>query len=69
MARPYLRCLQIVVHNPKTHVVVLSASAGVTNLLVELSSGNLDAQAREDRMQRLTDIQFHILDALDDRPR
>ena len=58
------RCLQIVVNNPKTRVVVLSASAGVTNLLVELSSGNLDAQAREDRMQRLTDIQFHILDAL-----
>ncbi len=58
------RCAQVVVNNPKTRVVVLSASAGVTNLLVELSQGTLDAAAREDRLQRLTDIQFHILDAL-----
>lgn len=55
------RCAQIVVDNPKTRVVVLSASAGVTNLLVELAAGTLDQQAREERLQRLTDIQFHIL--------
>ncbi|MBP8127757.1 MAG: lysine-sensitive aspartokinase 3, partial [Aeromonadaceae bacterium] len=58
------RCAQVVVNNPKTRVVVLSASAGVTNLLVDLSQGTLDIAAREDRLQRLTDIQFHILDAL-----
>ena len=58
------RCAQVVVNNPKTRVVVLSASAGVTNLLVDLSQGTLDVAAREDRLQRLTDIHFHILDAL-----
>nr|MBP8772545.1 lysine-sensitive aspartokinase 3 [Aeromonadaceae bacterium] len=36
------RCAQVVVNNPKTRVVVLSASAGVTNLLVDLSQGTLD---------------------------
>ena len=40
------RCAQVVVNNSKTRVVVLSASAGVTNLLVELSQGTLDAAAR-----------------------
>ena len=35
------RCAQIVVDNPKTRVVVLSASAGVTNLLVELAAGTI----------------------------
>ena len=39
------RCAQVVVNNPKTRVIVLSASAGVTNLLVELSQGTLDAAA------------------------
>lgn len=58
------RCVHVVVDNPKTRVVVLSASAGVTNLLVELSHGTLDAAEREDRLQRLTDIQFHILEEL-----
>ena len=51
------RCAQVVVNNRKTRVVVLSASAGVTNLLVDLSHGTLDVAAREDRLQRLTDIQ------------
>lgn len=30
-------CIQVVTHNPKTRVVVVSAAGGVTNLLVELA--------------------------------
>ena len=35
-------CANVVLGNPATHVVVLSASSGVTNLLVELANGQLD---------------------------
>ena len=57
-------CAKIVTNNPHTKLVVLSASAGVTNLLVELSSGNLDAQGIEDRMLKLSQIEFSILNDL-----
>ena len=58
------RCAQVVVANPKTRVVVLSASAGVTNLLVELSQGALSTEERQDRLQKLGTIQSNILSAL-----
>ncbi|MGN1393703.1 MAG: lysine-sensitive aspartokinase 3 [Succinivibrionaceae bacterium] len=57
-------CAKIVTNNPNTKLVVLSASAGVTNLLVELASGNLDSASIEDRMNKLTAIEFSILDDL-----
>lgn len=57
-------CAKIVTNNPHTKLVVLSASAGVTNLLVELSSGNLDAASIEERMAKLAAIEFSILDDL-----
>jgi aspartate kinase len=57
-------CAKVVTSNPNTKLVVLSASAGVTNLLVELASGNLDKATIEERMGKLCDIQFSILNDL-----
>ena len=57
-------CANIVTSNPNTKLVVLSASAGVTNLLVELSSGSLDPASIEERMNKLTSIEFSILNDL-----
>jgi aspartate kinase len=57
-------CAKIVTSNPHTKLVVLSASAGVTNLLVELSSGSLDEGSIEERMSKLSAIEFSILDDL-----
>ncbi len=57
-------CAKIVTGNPDTKLVVLSASAGVTNLLVELASGNLDEASIEERMGKICNIEFSILDDL-----
>ena len=35
------RCADVVLSSPNTRLVVVSASSGVTNLLVSLSQGNL----------------------------
>lgn len=57
-------CAKIVTNNPHTKLVVLSASAGVTNLLVELASGNLDEASIEERMGKLSAIESSILNDL-----
>lgn len=57
-------CANVVLSNPNTHIVVLSASAGVTNLLVDLANGNLDEKAREEKIQKIVDIQENILEGL-----
>ena len=57
-------CANVVLSNPNTHIVVLSASAGVTNLLVDLANGSLDEKAREETIQKIVDIQENILDGL-----
>ncbi|MGY3861316.1 lysine-sensitive aspartokinase 3 [Aeromonas lacus] len=54
-------CADIVLANPATRIVVLSASAGVTNLLVALAQGELDDAGREAQLAKLSDIQQTIL--------
>ena len=57
-------CADVVLANPATRVVVLSASAGVTNLLVSLAQGELDEAGQDAQLARLADIQLAILAAL-----
>lgn len=54
---------KIVLADPNTRVVVLSASAGVTNLLVELAAG-CDVDKREQCIDQIRQIQYAILDKL-----
>ncbi|MFR9718582.1 lysine-sensitive aspartokinase 3 [Aeromonas diversa] len=61
-------CADIVLANPATRVVVLSASAGVTNLLVTLAQGELGDEALGAQLAQLTGIQQRILDALSPQP-
>lgn len=58
------RCADIVLANPATRIVVLSASAGVTNLLVALAQGELGDQALAEHLERLRQIQQAIADDL-----
>ncbi|MGC7560642.1 lysine-sensitive aspartokinase 3 [Pasteurella sp. PK-2025] len=58
-------CANIVINDPKTRVVVLSASAGVTNLLVALANG-CDSTERLKLVNEIRQIQENILNALKD---
>ncbi|QCR91409.1 lysine-sensitive aspartokinase 3 [Enterobacter ludwigii] len=57
------RSADVVLADPTTRLVVLSASAGVTNLLVSLSEG-LEATERFVKLDALRKIQFNILERL-----
>ncbi|RTO98747.1 lysine-sensitive aspartokinase 3 [Enterobacter hormaechei] len=57
------RSADVVLADPITRLVVLSASAGVTNLLVSLSEG-LEATERFVKLDALRKIQFDILERL-----
>ncbi len=57
-------CANIVLNNESTHVVVLSASSGITNLLVDLANGQLTEEQREATIQKIKDIQENILEGL-----
>ena len=59
------RCAQIVLDDPAIRLVVVSASAGVTNLLVRLSCETLSANERESLLQQIRTIQSAILGDLD----
>jgi len=59
------RCADIIIANPNTRLVVVSASAGVTNCLVSLAKGKLTLVARELELDRIRQIQFSILTMLD----
>ena len=58
-------CANIVIADPNTRVVVLSASAGVTNLLVALANGR-DAVERAKLVGEVRQIQENILNELKD---
>lgn len=58
-------CAKIVIADPNTRVVVLSASSGVTNLLVALANG-ADAQQRAKLLGDIRQIQENILTELQD---
>ncbi|MCQ9122571.1 lysine-sensitive aspartokinase 3 [Rodentibacter caecimuris] len=58
-------CAKIIINDPNTRVVVLSASAGVTNLLVELANG-VEAEKRRRLIGEVRQIQENILNELKD---
>lgn len=53
----------VVLSNSHVRVVVLSASAGITNLLIELAEG-CDTDKRNQLLQKVQDIQYAIIDKL-----
>ena len=55
-----LRCAHIIKNDNSNRVVVVSASAGVTNNLVRLSQANIAAQERESIITEIANIQFNI---------
>lgn len=57
------RSASIVLADPNVRLVVLSASAGVTNLLVELSEG-LESRQQLDKLETLRTIQYNIISRL-----
>lgn len=59
------RCALILEQNPDTRVAVLSASSGVTNILVALAYGEQQPEARATLLGQLSDIQQGILNSLD----
>ncbi|MDC9598753.1 lysine-sensitive aspartokinase 3 [Xenorhabdus anantnagensis] len=58
-------CTDIILANANVRVVVLSASAGVTNLLVALAAG-CDNDKRENYLKQIRDIQYAIIDRLNE---
>ncbi|WP_047683934.1 MULTISPECIES: lysine-sensitive aspartokinase 3 [Xenorhabdus] len=58
-------CADIILANRDVRVVVLSASAGVTNLLVTLASG-CDNDKREKCLKQIRDIQYAIVKRLNE---
>lgn len=57
-------CANIVKDNSKTKVVVVSASAGVTNLLVDIAHTAMTTEQILAKISQISDIQFAILNAL-----
>mgnify|MGYP000318104892 CR=1 FL=1 len=62
------RCAQIILDNPDVRVVIVSASAGVTNLLVRLGNEVLSANERESLLQQIRNIENAILNDLSRPP-
>ncbi|MGB1199720.1 MAG: lysine-sensitive aspartokinase 3 [Thalassotalea sp.] len=55
-----LRCAHIIKNDPSNRVVAVSASGGVTNLLVRLSQANVEKIEQEEIVQQIRTIQFNI---------
>jgi len=58
---------KIVISNPNVKVVVLSASAGITNLLVALAEGR-ELEIRKQHITKIQSIQYEILESLPENP-
>ncbi|MGS2719849.1 lysine-sensitive aspartokinase 3 [Paraglaciecola aestuariivivens] len=58
-------CAQIVINNPNTKVVVVSASAGVTNLLVDIAHTAMAKEQIKQKLAEVENIQQAILNKLD----
>ena len=56
-----LNCVKVVKGNPDTKVVVVSASAGVTNILVELAHKALTKDEISTYIEQIRAIEFAIL--------
>ena len=61
--------VKVVVSNPNTRLVVVSACAGVTNILVELASGALSYDKILEKVDALRAIHMEIINNLDDKER
>lgn len=61
--------VKVVVSNPNTRLVVVSACAGVTNILVELASGALSYDQILEKVEALRAIHMEIINNLDDKER
>ena len=59
-----VNCAHIVLLNPNTKLVVVSASSGVTNLLVELTQSKITDETRLIRLTQIAQIQHEIIDKL-----
>lgn len=62
-----LSSYKVVVANPNTRVVVISACSGVTNILVELASGACSAHKTEELIAKLRSIHTEIIEKLDNQ--
>ncbi|MCJ2378848.1 lysine-sensitive aspartokinase 3 [Vibrio sp. ZSDZ34] len=60
------RCAEIIVNNPQTKLVVISACSGVTNILVELANGVKDSDRRAELVSKLKAIHSEIMASLED---
>lgn len=60
-----LRCATIIKNDLANRVVVVSASAGVTNHLVRLGQENVPATERNEIIANIRDIQFKIIEAFE----
>ncbi|MCL4118017.1 UNVERIFIED_CONTAM: hypothetical protein GTU68_056155 [Idotea baltica] len=60
------RSAYVIEQNKNTHLVVISACSGVTNLLVELANGTQDNQRKKAILSELKSIHFSVLDQLSD---
>lgn len=58
------RCAHVVQSYPDTRLVVVSASAGVTNCLVALSKGELDESSRAEQLNTIYDIEMRLVESL-----
>ena len=58
------RSANIVITNPHTKIVLISACSGVTNVLVALANGISDTTLRQQHLQQLTETHQQILDQL-----
>jgi len=57
-------CADIIIANPDTRVIVVSASSGVTNLLVEVTQEQTNSERTIELIKQIAHIQYQILDAL-----
>lgn len=59
-----LRCANIIKNDPANRLVIVSASSGVTNLLVRLSQADVPETEQEEILEKIKTIQFNILEQL-----
>ena len=61
-----MRCAQIIKKDTSNRLVVVSASAGVTNHLVRLAQANVPVAEQHTLLANINQIQFDIIEHLDD---
>jgi len=64
-----LRCAQIIKNDLSNRVVVVSASAGVTNYLVRLAQANVSELEQQEIISAIAKIQHNIAEQLPDKER